>query len=178
MIYGTIKKDYERHGYDYLLWIHVIKVVLYKLDTCCKVCLVELIWNIPAKRPKLAPLLNHGVQECYSIQERRPLWLRWVVHSVLQLKHIWQFCVNSHNKKHCTSFLNLVCLLCILLWKLGSNSLSVIKVLNLTFLIMWEIRLKQDRNAQKISENIGSCTDLKWVLPECNFTPFVLHTLG
>jgi len=70
------KKDYERHGYDYLLWIHVIKMVLNKLYTCCKVCLIELIWNIPSKRPKLAPLLHHSVQECNSIQERRPLWLR------------------------------------------------------------------------------------------------------
>jgi hypothetical protein len=69
------EKYYKEYGYDYLLWIHVIKVVLYKLDTCCKVCLIEFIWNIPAKRPKLAPLLHYRVQECNSLQERRPLWL-------------------------------------------------------------------------------------------------------
>lgn len=80
--------SYGDNGCGYLLWIYIIKVILYKLYTCCKVCLIELIWYIPSKRTKFAPLLHHSMQECNSIQQRRPLWLSWVIQGVLSWKHI------------------------------------------------------------------------------------------
>lgn len=37
--------------------VHIIQVVLHKLDTGCEISLVELIGNIPAKWTKFASLL-------------------------------------------------------------------------------------------------------------------------
>lgn len=56
-----------------LLDVHVIKVVLNKLDTGVEVGRVELIWNVPAERTKLAPLLHNCVQERHTKQHRLPL---------------------------------------------------------------------------------------------------------
>jgi len=38
--------------------VHIIQVVLHKLDTGCEISLVELVGNIPAKRTKFASLLK------------------------------------------------------------------------------------------------------------------------
>ena len=56
-----------------LLYIHIIEVVLDKLHTCSKVSLVELIGDVPAKGPKLTPLLHSGVQEGHGVEHGPPL---------------------------------------------------------------------------------------------------------
>lgn len=47
----------------YLLSVNVIQVILYELDTGREVGLIELIWNIPTKRAKLAPFLTVGIKQ-------------------------------------------------------------------------------------------------------------------
>lgn len=57
----------------YLFNVHVIKVVLNKLDCGIEVGLVELVWDVPSQRPVLSPLLHRAVEKCHSIQHWLPL---------------------------------------------------------------------------------------------------------
>lgn len=41
-----------------LFRIHIIQVVLNELHTSREICLVEFVWDVPAKRTKLAPFLR------------------------------------------------------------------------------------------------------------------------
>lgn len=43
-----------------LLGIHVVQVVLYKLDTSIEVRSIELVWYVPTQRSKLSSLLKCG----------------------------------------------------------------------------------------------------------------------
>lgn len=53
--------------------IHVVQVVLYKLNSGVEVSLVELIRDVPAQRTVLAPFLDRGVQKGYGVEHRPPL---------------------------------------------------------------------------------------------------------
>lgn len=53
--------------------VHVVQVVLHKLDSGVEVSLVELIWDVPAQWAVLAPFLDGRVQEGYTVQHRPPL---------------------------------------------------------------------------------------------------------
>ena len=54
-------------------------MVLHKLYASGEVSLVELIRDIPSKGSIFTSLLHGGVEECYSIQYRPPLWQAGVV---------------------------------------------------------------------------------------------------
>lgn len=57
----------------HLLDIHVIQVILDKLYGCIKIRLVKLIWDIPAQRSVLSPLLNSRMKESHTVQHWPPL---------------------------------------------------------------------------------------------------------
>ena len=48
-------------------------MVLYKLDTGVVVGSIELVRDVPAKRPKLPTLLDDSVEETDPVQQRPPL---------------------------------------------------------------------------------------------------------
>ena len=58
---------------SYLLDVHIVQVVLDKLDTGVEVGRVELVGNVPAEGTKLAPLLDDCVQEGDPKQHGLPL---------------------------------------------------------------------------------------------------------
>ena len=64
-------------------WIDVIKMVHDELCAGCEVRSVELIRDVPAERPKLAALLQHGVQEGDRIEHGGPGEVVGVVQGVL-----------------------------------------------------------------------------------------------
>lgn len=57
----------------YLFNVHVIEVVLNKLDSGVEVGLVELVGDIPSQRAVLSPFLYRAVEKCHSIQHWLPL---------------------------------------------------------------------------------------------------------
>lgn len=59
---------------SYLFNVHVIKVVLNKLDSGVQVSLVELIGDVPSQRAILSPFLYCAVEKCNSIQHWLPLY--------------------------------------------------------------------------------------------------------
>ena len=64
-------------------WIDVIQMVHDELRAGCEVRSVELIRDVPAERPKLAALLQHGVQEGDRIEHGGPGKVVGVVQGVL-----------------------------------------------------------------------------------------------
>ena len=62
-----------RHMHTDPLQVHVIQVVLHKLDHGCEVSLVELVRDVPPQWAKLPPLLHCGVDEGHPIQHGLPL---------------------------------------------------------------------------------------------------------
>ena len=54
-----------------------------ELGAGVEVCPVEFVWNIPAERTKLPPLLNHGVEEGHRVQHVRPGGVVGVVQRIL-----------------------------------------------------------------------------------------------
>lgn len=56
-----------------LLGVHLVQVVLDKLDAGGKIGLVELVGYVPAQRAELAAFLDDGVQEGYCVEEWGPL---------------------------------------------------------------------------------------------------------
>ena len=74
--------------HTYPLRIHVIQVILNKLYAGSKVCLVELIWYIPAQGAKLSSLLNNSVQEGHCIEQRSPLEHSGIVQLLLRYSNI------------------------------------------------------------------------------------------
>lgn len=69
----TVKMITVRIWGFYLFNVHVIKMVLYKLDGGIEVGLVELVRDVPSQRPVLSPLLYCAVEKCHSVQHRLPL---------------------------------------------------------------------------------------------------------
>ncbi len=61
----------KRHRY--LFDVHVIKVVLNKLDCGVEVGLIELVGDVPSQRSVLSPLLHRAVEKCHSVQHWLPL---------------------------------------------------------------------------------------------------------
>lgn len=59
--------------FSHLLDIHVIQVILDKLNGCIEIGLVKLIWDVPAQRSILSPLLNSRMKECHTVQHWPPL---------------------------------------------------------------------------------------------------------
>lgn len=57
----------------YLFNVHVIKVVLNKLDSGVEVGLVELVGDVPPQRSVLSPLLYRAVEKRHSVQHWLPL---------------------------------------------------------------------------------------------------------
>lgn len=70
----------------HLLNVHVVQVVLNKLNSGVEVGLVELVGDVPSQRPVLPPLLHRAVEKGNSVQHRLPL------HHVT---HIQQVLVNA-----------------------------------------------------------------------------------
>lgn len=66
----------------YLFNVHVIEVVLHKLDGGIEVGLVELVGDVPPQRAVLSPLLYCAVEKCNSIQHGLPL------HHVTDIKQV------------------------------------------------------------------------------------------
>ena len=50
------------HHPAHLLGVDIIQVILHELDTTGKIRLVELVWNVPAQRTKLATFLEFSKQ--------------------------------------------------------------------------------------------------------------------
>ena len=63
----------QRPSKSYLLDVHIVQVILDKLDTGVEVGRVEFIRNVPAEGPKLASLLDDCVQERDPKQHGLPL---------------------------------------------------------------------------------------------------------
>lgn len=57
----------------HLFNVHVIQVVLDKLDGGVEVGLIELVGNVPSQRTVLPPLLHCAVEKGHSVQHRLPL---------------------------------------------------------------------------------------------------------
>lgn len=57
----------------HLFNVHVIEMVLNKLNGGIKVSLVELIGNVPSQRSVLSPLLHSAVEKSHSIEHWLPL---------------------------------------------------------------------------------------------------------
>lgn len=57
----------------HLFNVHVIQVVLDKLDGGVEVGLIELVGDVPSQRPVLPPLLHRAVEKGHSVQHRLPL---------------------------------------------------------------------------------------------------------
>lgn len=70
---GRVKGIKGRGIMSYLLDVHVIQVILHKLDAGIEVRGVEFVWDVPAQRTEFPPLLNHRVQEGHSIEHGSPL---------------------------------------------------------------------------------------------------------
>ena len=66
-----------------LLGVHVVQVALHEHDTRAQVGLVELVRDVEAERPELAPLLHDGVHEAERVEHRLPLGLGHRVQHVL-----------------------------------------------------------------------------------------------
>lgn len=64
--------DYQKTAHSF--WIHVIQMVLDKLDAGIEVRCVEFVWNVPSQGTKLSPFLDNGMQEGNTKQHRFPLW--------------------------------------------------------------------------------------------------------
>lgn len=88
----------NKHYSTYLLNIHVIKMVLNKLDSGIKISLVELIGNIPSQGAIFPSLLNCAVKKGYCIQHRPPL--RHVTDIQKVLVYTWSGTCRS---KRCTA---------------------------------------------------------------------------
>lgn len=58
----------------HLFNIHVIQMILNKLNTGIEVAGVEFIWDIPAERSKFPSFLDYSVKECDTKQHWLPLW--------------------------------------------------------------------------------------------------------
>lgn len=57
----------------YLFNVHVVQVVLDKLDGGVEVSLIELVGDVPSQRPILPPLLHRAVEKGHSVQHGLPL---------------------------------------------------------------------------------------------------------
>ena len=66
-----------------LLGVHIVQVALHEHDTRAQVGLVELVRNVEAEWPELAPLLHDGVHETKRVEHRLPLRLGHRVQHVL-----------------------------------------------------------------------------------------------
>ena len=73
----------KRPTTTHLLEVHVVQVVLHKLDAGVVVSRVELVGDVPAQGTELASLLHHRVHETHSVQHGLPLWQVGVVQEVL-----------------------------------------------------------------------------------------------
>lgn len=68
----SLKDDQQMQDF-YLFNVHVIEMVLNKLNSGVEVSLVELVGNVPSQRPVLSPFLHDAMEKCHSIQHRLPL---------------------------------------------------------------------------------------------------------
>lgn len=57
----------------HLFNVHVVQVVLNKLNSGVEVSLIELVGDVPSQGPVLPPLLHRAVEKSHSVQHRLPL---------------------------------------------------------------------------------------------------------
>lgn len=73
ILYQTRPTDLPKHVADSWprhssLWVHIVQMVLYKLNRSGEVSLIELVRYVPTEGSEFPSLLHHGVQKCNSVQ--------------------------------------------------------------------------------------------------------------
>eukprot|EP00964_Phaeocystis_antarctica_P136255 scaffold100686_cov63-Phaeocystis_antarctica.AAC.1 len=82
-----------------LLGLHVVQVVVHELHAGREVGLVELVRDVEAERPELAPLLHDGVHEAERVEHRLPLRLRDGVEHVLAHPRVRTLEARAHARR-------------------------------------------------------------------------------